>query len=773
MAQLKFIGKSFPRLDAREKVTGQALYSTDLSLPGMLYGRILRSPHPHARIIHINTERAERLVGVKAVVTAADTPKIKFGPLIEDWYPLAVDRVRFVGDPLAAVAAIDEGLAQEALELIEVGYEPLPPVFDVEAALKPDAPLIHEELAAVGPSLELEQQVLARGLTEQVQGNVCARLLIERGDVSRGFDESAAIFDDRFILPSVHQCYLEPMACLANVDMAGKATLWTSSINQFGLRFALAKILALDEGRLRVIQACVGGSFGGKQLPQSIYPAAILLAKKSGKPVKIEYSREEEFTASLPRLPMVIDIKLGAKSNGSLSAKQVKITADAGAYATLSPRIMTTAARRVDNLYRLSNIQTEAILVYTNKTPFGAFRGFGNPQMTFALESAMDMLAEELNLDPVELRLKNATRNKDLTTHGWRINSCGLSECITRSAQLSDFRRRGKAGFGMGCLIHVSDRRQTQGFGGSTAWVRLDEDGNVFIISSEAELGQGIQNVLAQIAAEELGIPPEGMKVSVPDTDFTPYCLGPFGDRVTLTAGNAVRLAAKDAKRLLVELAAAKLEANIHDLELAEGRLFVRGVPEKGIAIADAAKEAIYRRGGSAVMGKGVFEPDTVTPDPQTFYGNISSAYAFGAQAVELEVERDTGRVKLVNFYAAHDLGKTINPMAAVGQVEGALAQGIGYALSEQLTWKEGGTLNPNLLEYRIPTALDMPDMKSVLVESDDPAGPYGAKGVAEPGLVPTAPAIANAIYQAIGVRIKMLPITPDKVLQALEKMKS
>ncbi len=770
MAKLKFVGKSFPRLDAQDKVTGQAVYSTDVRLPGILYGRILRSPYPHARIVHIDTARAEKLVGVKAVVTAQDTPKLKFGPLIEDWYPLAVDKVRFVGDELAAVAATDEELAREALELIEVEYEPLPPVFDVEEALKPDAPLIHEELAASGPSLEMEQQVATKGKSEQVRGNVCAWLQIERGDLKKGFEEAAFIFHDKFMSPSVHQCYLEPMACVASVDMSGKVTLWTASINQFGLRSALARILAMNESKLRIIQTCVGGSFGGKQLPQTVYSAAVLLAKKSGRPVRLENSREEEFTASLPRLPMMIEIKLGAKADGILSAKQVKITADAGAYAALSPRIMTTAARRVDNLYRLSNIQTEAMLVYTNKTPFGAFRGFGNPQMTFALESAMDMLAKGLNLDPMELRLRNATRSGDVTAHGWLINSCGLSECINRSARLSAFRKRRQPGFGMACLIHVSDRRQTAGFGGSTAWVKINEDGNVFIISSEAELGQGIQNVLAQIVAEELGVPPQGMQVSVPDTDFTPYCLGPFGDRVTLSAGNAARLAAQDAKRQLVELAAARLEANANDLELAEGRLFVRGVPGRGITIADAAREAIYRRGGSAILGKGVFEPETVAPDPKTFYGNLSSAYVFGAQAVEVEVERDTGRVRLLNFYAAHDLGKTVNPMAAVGQIEGALAQGIGFALSEQLAWKQGGTFNPNFLDYRIPTALDMPGIKTVLVESNAPTGPYGAKGVAEPGLVPVAPAIANAIYWATGVRIKSLPITPDKVLQALER---
>lgn len=751
MEQYSIIGRRMLRKDAREKITGKAVYGFDVNMPGMLYGKILRSPLPHAKILKMDVSKAERLPGVKAVITAEGTPKIKYGAVIQDRFFLALDKVRYIGEEVAAVAAENEHIAEEALDLIEVEYEELPAVFDPEEALNSNAPQIHEG-----------------------RGNIAAHHKIFRGDIEKGFRESHHIFEDSFCTSSVTHCCIETHPCVANMDATGKITLWASVASPFQVRQTLSRVLNMPEAKLRIIQPFIGGAFGGKVEMKPIHPICALLAKKTGRPVKMVNSREEEFATTNPRVPSIVKLKTGVKKDGTIVAKQAEIITDGGAYTGLGPAILDVITIRMDNIYRFSNIKTEAKLVYTNKVPVGPFRGFGNPQRAFAVESQMDMIAEKLGMDPMEIRLKNAVQAGDITAHGWKIHSCGLSECIRQSAQLARWQEKRtnkspKRGIGMACGIHVSGNRPAFNYDGSTALIKVNLDGTFHLVTGETEIGQGAATTLAQIAAEELGVSLEDIEVVPVDTDFSPFCLGSFADRVTTIGGKAVQLAASDAKGQLFHTAAEALEVSDTDLESKDRRIYVKGSPERGMSISEVARIGLYRGGGAPVIGKASYDPDTVVPDPKTLYGNSSSDYAFVCQVAEVEVDTETGQVTVLNFVAAHDLGKAINPMTAEGQIQGALVQGLGFALTEKLVNDAGKIVNPNFLEYNILYALDIPKIKPILIETQNPTGPFGAKGLGEPALVPTAPAIANAIYDAVGVRIKELPITPEKVLKALK----
>lgn len=749
------IGKSLPKIDGRAKVTGNAKYVSDIRLPGMLWGRILRSPIPHGIIKSISVDAALEVAGVKAVVTAKDTRGGLYGPIIRDEPLLALDKVRFAGEEIAAVAAATKEAAAEALALIKVEFEPLDAVLDVTQAMSPSAPVIHREMGT----------------------NIAQRFEIIRGDVDGAFARSECVVTGRFVLPRVSPCCLETTGCVAFVDPTGVLTLYVSTQAPFRVQADVAEALGIPEKKVRVVQPFVGGAFGAKH---HVKLAAIcgLLALKTMKPVKLINSREEEFVASRHRVPAIIDLKLGFSGDGTLLAKETKIIADNGAYTDLVPRLFETMARRIDSLYRVGAVRTEAILVYTNNPPTGAFRGFGNPQMTFAMESLMDMAAEKLNLDPAELRLRNATRTGDVTIHGWKIKSCGLKECIESACQTAEWKDKRhtksvvgpkRRGVGMACMIHVAGRKQSPNFAGSVARVEVLPTGKVRIYSGEADIGQGCQTVFAQIVSEELGVSYEDVEVAPVDTDLSPIAFGSFSDRVTILGGNAVQLAARRAREAVLDAAAEILEARIEDLEIIEGAIQVKGSPGKSISLRDVAWIQAVKF-GRPISATGEFDPDAVLPDPVTKYGNLAAAYTFATQVAEVEVDIRTGEVRLVKFTCAHDLGRAINRMAAEGQIEGALAQGIGYALSEQIILHNGRVANANLLDYKLSTCLDMPITSVILVESNDPVGPFGAKGVAEPGLVPTAPAIANAIYDAIGVRIYELPITPERIIEALQR---
>ncbi|MDP2727929.1 MAG: xanthine dehydrogenase family protein molybdopterin-binding subunit [Dehalococcoidia bacterium] len=756
MKQYAVIGKGLPRKDALEKATGQALYGADIALPGMLYCRILRSPYPHARILDIDTSRAKRLPGVKDVISAKDVPSLgrspfKARPPVEKRV-FATDKVRFIGDEVAAVAAIDEDIAQEALDLIKVEYEELPAIFEPSEALKPDAPRIHEE-----------------------EDNLCIKFEITRGDVERAFKEADFIFEDTVVTQIQHQSYLEPVSCVASFDSSGKLTFWVSSMDPSGVRACLAEILAIPESRVRVIHTFVGGAFGGKLSSMPIQPICAILSQRTGRPVKAVNSREDEFMATLPRVAASIEIRTGFKKDGTLLVKHSKVLADSGAYRSWAGGIVNNMVTTADTAYRFSNAKAEARIVYTNKTPPGPFRGFGTMQMSYAMETHLDRVAASLGLDPMELRLKNATRAGDTTLHGFRIGSCGLSDCIQVAAKASGWKekRAGKSqrqGIGMACGVYHCDSRVTDNFCGSVAFVQLSEDGKAHVISGEADCGQGWTTVAAQVAAEELGLPYEDVSVSSPDTDFTPYAEGPWGLRVTVSGGNAVKLAAADAKAQLLQVASELLEANVADLEIIERQVRVKGSPEKSLPVSKVASTAIFRRGGSAIVGKGIDEPDTKLRDRVTLYGNYTRGFIFASQVAQVEVDTETGQLEVSKFVSACDVGQPVNTMSVEGQLQGSIATGMGFGLSEEVCYREGTVLNPSFLDYKIPTAVDMPHMESTLMDIEEPNTPFGIKAAGNLVVVAPSPAIANALQQSLGIKIGNLPLWPDRVLAALDR---
>jgi len=756
------IGSRIRLIDAVEKVTGSLKYGSDFKLPGMLYGKVLRSPFPHARIVSMDVSRALKVPGVKAVVTGweEDLPIYSVaGEKHPDERLLARDKVRYIGDEVAAVAAIDEVTAKEALKRIRIEYEELSAVFDPVEAMRDGAPLVHEN----------------------IKQNLARTIQIRHGDVDTAFRDSDAVVEATFKTPLVHQAYLEPHSAVAQWDFQGRVTLWIPTQSPTLARMTYANALGISRDKIRIIQMPMGGAFGGK-LEYKLHPLCALLARKANAPVKMTNTREEEFTASLPRVPMIIKMRAGCKKDGTLLSKQAEIFADNGAYLNYGPGILLSATTRHDNLYRLKNIRTDSYLVYTNKVPTGCFRGFGCPQSFFAFESIIDMLANEINMDPADFRLKNASQSGDITPHKWYLGSCGLSEAIERSTEKADWYNKRKVlptkrsyetayGIGIACCLHVSGNRSfLPFFDGASAYVRIDEEGHVIVHVGEPDIGQGSKTTFALIAAHELGIPIEWVQVASLDTDVSPHGLGTFGDRSTTLTGNAVRSASIEARQQLLEAAGRKMNVSPSTLLIGEGIIASSQDSSLQMDFKEAAQIVSFERAGATVIGHGHFVPPNVCMvDPATKVGNISCAYPFVAQIAEVEVNLKSGEVKILSITAAHDLGKTLNPLLAEGQVHGAVAQGIGFALMEEMRLKEGKVANPNFKQYLVPKAKDIPPIETLFVESNDPYGPYGAKGLAEPALTPIAPAIANAIYHATGIRITELPMTPEKIKAALE----
>ena len=746
------IGQNAPRIDGADKVTGRLRYAADLKVPGCLQGKVLRSPYPHARILSIDVSKAEKLPGVRAVVTHKDTPNILYGSYnsrVKDELILAKDRVLYVGDEVAAVAAIDEDTALEALSLIKVDYEPLPAYFDPEDAMAEGAQLLHA-----------------------AENNIASHTVSLRGDPEAGFKEADLILEERFRTDLQIHAYLEPVACVADYDSRGNFHLWAPLQNPSWSRIIFAEALDTPMSRIHCVQTPIGGAFGGK-LEQKQYLIAFLLTRKAGRPVRIVNTREEEYQTSMPRVPMIIDLKMGMRRDGMLTAKTHRIIAENGAYSKYAPAVVNLGTYRVDGLYRLRNIRNECLLVYTNRPPTSAFRGFGNPQATFAVETMMDMLIRELNLDPLEVRLKNAALPGDVTAHGFHYISCGFKESLEdlgRSMNYPVPDLKEDEGVGISGTSHVCGNRGFFPlFDGSTSIIRVDEGGNVRVIVGETDVGQGLLTTFAMIAAEEMGVSLDRVRVDDCDTNLSAFGLGTWGDRATFIGGNAVKVAAAEAKKEILQVAADMLEANAADLDMKNDKIFVVGSPEKMLDFEEVAAQAVFGRGGGPVLAKGTFVPASEGADA-TFYGNISGTYAFGAQGCRVHVDRETGEVEVREFYAAHDVGLALNPMSCEGQMEGSVAQGLGYGLLEKVEYKDGVMLNPNFLNYRVPTSLDVPPIHSSLIEPIDPAGPFGAKGVAEPAMTPTAVCIANAIYDAVGVRVKELPVTPEKILKAIKE---
>jgi len=750
--ELSYVGKRVPKLDATDKVGGRTIYGHDMKLPRMLYGKILRSEHAHARILNIDTSRAERLPGVRAVISAADIPEIKIG-WARDHPVLKSGKVRSFRDEIAAVAAVDEDTAEEALELIKVEYEELPAVFDPEEAMKPGAPIIHEE--APGNILERMRQSYSHG------------------DVQQGFAEADVIIEDRFSLPFVTHCCMGTCFCLASFSPSGDLTVYSSTQMPFMFQRDLSMALGIPATKVRVIKATIGGGFGSKLDMYPFEPICVLLAQKTGCPVRITFTREEEFMASPTRQPAICDMKSGAKKDGTLVARQVRMILDNGAYSSWGATTPLVMMLTISSLYRVPNVKYDVTVAYTNNPYSGAMRGYGNPQATFVVESHMDMLAHELGMDPMEFRLKNANQSGDVSGQGVRLTTCGLSECIERAAERVGWKEKrakpGNRGVGMASMIHVGGGARIYPSDGCGSTVKVDDFGKVTLITGSTDMGQGSETVLAQIVAEELGVPVESVTVVNTDTDITPWDVGAHASRTTFIAGNSARLAAADAKRQILEAAAQNLGEKLENLDIKDGKVFLKGEPEEWIPFAKMVRSKHFRPDGDVILAKGWYEPPTEKQNKE-FRGNISATYGFATHAVEVEVDKETGEVTVLKIAAAHDVGRAVNPMAVEGQIHGGVSMGLGYGLYEELVVEEGKVLNPNFADYALPTVLDMPPIESIIIETDDPAGPFGAKGMAEPACIPTAPAIANAVYDAVGVRIRDLPVTPEKVLRALRE---
>ncbi|MDO8689971.1 MAG: molybdopterin-dependent oxidoreductase [Dehalococcoidia bacterium] len=744
------VGKRVSRIDAAAKATGEAKYTGDLTLARMLHGKVLRSPYPHARIMNIETSKALTLPGVKAVITGKDTLGIKYG-LFPDEYALAMDKVRFIGDGIAAVAATDEEIAAEALALIEVEYQALPAVFDPEQAMRPGAPQIH---AGTPNNVSSSPQFFA-------------------GDVEQGFRDSDYVREDTFRTQAQTHCTLETHGAVASYDSMGRLTIWTSTQGPYHLSLDLAKTLGMPLGSIRVIKPHVGAGFGGKREMLDVQFCASLLSIKTGRPVRIIYSREEQFTSTRHRHAFIVTIKTGVKKDGSIVAKDCVAIADGGAYNSRGPVIVAASGTQIGSLYRTPNARFRGYHVYTNNPVGGPFRGYGLLQVRFADEVQMDMIAEELGIDPVEIRLKNAIGPNEEAPCGWKITSCGFSECVERASEAAGWKdQRSRPvenqGIGMGCNNYTVGNSAFGQADASSAMIKILEDGTVTVFTGASDIGQGSDTTLAQIAAEELGIRLEDIRISVADTETSPTDLGSYASRVTFIAGNAIRAAAMDAKRQILAIAAEKLEARVEDLVARDRRIYVQGSPEIGLDFKDVIVSAQVNR-GVYIMGKGSYAVPGEPWDASTGKGNVSPTYSFGAHVTRIELDPETGQLEMLKEIAAHDCGFAVNPMAMEGQLEGCTACGLGMTFMEERLTVDGQIMNPSFEGYKAPTALETPEIQSIIVESIDPDGPFGAKGVSEAAQVPVAPAVANALHQITGVWFKELPLTPERVLEGIQ----
>jgi CO/xanthine dehydrogenase Mo-binding subunit len=750
------LGKPIAQVNARSKVLGKAIYAGDIQLPGMLHGKVLRSPYPHARIVRIDVAAARALPGVKAVLTGDDAPNTPWGVHHKERFILAKGVVRFAGEEVAAVAAESDEIARDALDLIEVTYEELPAQLDPLSACVGEGPQVHD----------------GRYLAHEIQFDI--------GDVDAVMTSADLVHEAVYTTHAQYPGYLEPMASVARIDANGRLEVWTSTQSAFLARARLAFALELPHSRVRLHQATTGGGFGGKMIEDANNLMAGLLAVKTGRAVRLVNNRLEDFLACCSSVPERIRLKLAMNKQGDILAKEVHILADCGAYAGLAPEVMHVSAMRSDNMHRIQHVRSHAQMVYTHTPPHGAFRGFGGTQMQFALNSHIDAMAHQLGLDPVTVHQRNAIGAGEMSIHGWKIGSTGLLACIAQATQALDWsskRNRPPAsgpkrrGVGMAAAMHVSGNRTIGNWDGSTVGVKLNEDGRALIHSSECDAGQGAMTMLSQVVAHELDIPLAHVHVVPPDTDHSPYCIGSLASRVTIVAGNAAIVAARAAKSRLSDAACLVLQATADQLVFQGGKVWAKPAPERKLGYGELVRAHIWRHGGEGIHVQGTWDANTVMHDDK-LHGNIAPAYSFAAQAVEVEVDTDTGQVRLLDSFVSDDCGKAFNPMAVHGQSNGASAQAIGWALYEELKVEEGHMVNGNFAEYTMPTADSIPMLRSGIVESNDPNGPHGAKGASETAILPGAPAIANAIFHSVGVRINDLPITPEKVLAALKQAK-
>jgi len=756
------VGRAERRSDGEDKVTGKALYTVDVNLPGMAHGKILRSPYAHARLVKVDASRAEKLPGVFAVITRDDQARLAmFGAAYKDQTIVAVDKVRYAGDPVAAVAAVDDATAEAALELIDVEYEELPAVTDLDAALASDAPLVHESAASGGELMGQRYEAPK----EFAGTNLCYRFSYAKGNVDEGFATSDHVFENTFTFPRVQHFSMEPHATVAQHE-GDRLTMWAGTQEPFTLREHLADIFHLPLNRIRVIVPYVGGGYGGK-LAVKTEPLAAALSWKAKRPVRLAHTIEESFK-TVTRHPARVTIKTGVTKDGKLVARQCLIHMETGAYADAGPRVTQKAGYRCFGPYRFPHMKTDAYTVYTNTVPAGAYRGFGTLQVTWAYESQMDIIAEKLGLDPLEFRLKNLLKKGELYTPGDTPVDCDLKAGLRQAAEEIGWGAKKKTpstnkATGRGLAVCMKDGGGT--YKVSSAAVKMNADGSVVLLTGTVEVGQGARTALSQIVAEELAIPYDAVTVAQLDTDVTPYDVNTNASSSTVVMGLSVQRAAQDLKRQLLRHAARILKAKPAQVSLADGKI-VAG-KNRSLAFVELMQKVFLSKSGE-LIGRGAYQS---IKSPKAALGSPTNFWEISWGGAEVEVNLETGEIKLLKYVSLADVGQAIHPVLCEGQDEGGVMNAIGHSLMEEMIYKDGQLLNPNLVDYRVPTFDHLPkDFETILVESHNGPGPFGSKGTGEGGLLPVAAAIANAVYRATGMRLYDLPLTPEKVWRGLQE---
>jgi CO/xanthine dehydrogenase Mo-binding subunit len=746
-------GQRLPRLDGPPKVTGRFVYGADFALPGTLYGKVLRSDVPHARLVRIDTSRARSMPGVRAAITSAEIPATRYGNAIKDQTVFATDTIRFVGHPLAAVAATSVEAAEQALAAIEIEVEPLPPIYDPEAALALDAPLLHQDWQAYAVL-----PFVAR------DGNVAGRSRMHHGDVEGAFAKAHRVYEHRFTTALQHAGYTEPRAASAAWDGIGTLTVWTNAQLPFEVQSTLSDILGLPTSRIRVVVPGIGGGFGGK-LRIGVEHFAALLARHCGRPVKIVTTSEEELIAAHPRQASIVTLKTGVTRDGRILARQGRVIVDCGAYSGSGPGTGAVALQCLVGPYRTPCLDLESLAVYTNKVPSGSFRAPSGPMANFAVESQMDMVAEDLGIDPLELRLRNIVREGDLGPAGEVLKAVSIEECLRRAADAIGWHDRRPApgrGKGIACSWWM-----TTG-GSSGVYLKLNPDGSVNLTSGAVELGTAALTGAAQVLAEELTLDLDDIRIAPVDTQSVPYDYGAQGSRTAFSVGNACLAAAESLRQQAFAVVAKHRGVPVDEMRL-HGKCVVAG--DLRVSLADVARLSQLTGGGLVAHGTAInpppaYDPARVENHPLPVWNTPS----FHAHAADLSVDRETGEITIHRYVVAQDVGYAINPTYIEGQIEGGVSQGLGQVLSEEIVYRDGRVLNANLTDYKMPTSLDVPPIESILIECPSQAGPYGAKGVGEPPCIEPPATIANAIAAATGLWVTSLPITAEKVLLGLRR---
>ncbi|HXK30804.1 MAG TPA: molybdopterin cofactor-binding domain-containing protein [Candidatus Binatia bacterium] len=766
MPELTVVGKPIQRVDAEEKITGQAVYGYDLVLPDMLYGKTLFSPKAHARIKRIDTEKAKAYPGVVAVVISEDAPWTH-GESVKDKPFLAQGKVRCIGEPVAAVAAEDEDTAEAAVKLIEVEYEDLPVYTDPEQACKPGAVEIHEDF---------DKYRKADFIIKGAAPNVAEHFKLRTGDVDIGFKQSDVIVEERYFVPIIQHAAMEPHSAHAQFDKeSGRLTIWVANDAPFRALHEIAEALGMPKEKIRFINPFQGGGFGSKG-GLKVEPIAVALAfKTNGRPVRVKFNREETFISTLTRHEAVVYAKTGAKKDGTLMAREMTIYWGAGAYAEKSPTVCIRGSLPAPGPYRIPHVKVDGYAVYTNKPVAGSYRGYGIPQGAWAGEQQMDEIAKRLGMDPIAIRMKNMFVEGDISYWGEQLHAVGLKETLIKATEAIDWGKPKKAakpgvkiGKGFACI-----QKPTRSPTTSAAGVLVNAKGEVTVLAGTVEIGQGCSTILSQVAAEELKVPLEKVRMHQLDTDVIPFDASTTSSRSTYHMGNAVRRASIHAREQIMEAAGPMLETKVQDLGYANGKVFLQDQPQQALPIGEVVRRKLGIHG--EVRGDGSYTYEIGKDlDLETGHSDHASAfYMYATQAAEVEVDEESGRVRVLRMSAAHDVGKAINPLNCAAQIEGGVVMGIGSALHEELVIDNTGKVrNPSFLDYHLVTSLDTPELIPIIVECPEPQGPYGAKGLGEPGLAPTPAAIGNAVTDAVGVRVYDLPLKPENVFWALQKKK-